>query len=646
MSTAPAILNIHTPSSSFAIVHSFAQDSLQTLYDTLSRKAHTSYHGERVGPGWLKYEFNDAIWNLDDDSDYTIFVWRQHQPAPASTPTPTPSATTDSNKFRPPPAHTPTLYLHNPSASLPGPSDYRNPSYYLYRPNARRSSPAPSTRSKKSTRKDGSRHTSSIMNDDDDGIPKHKKDFEKFHGENGVRTVMGSIGPVHNVRMLLRAGHRHVYISRKFAIKHGFIPKDAAPGHYGYGGLVNIGTWPVTLTPSSTFNAQPDAPVQPNGAVPAPKEISIGVFLSEEPHFDGQNDIDPPPYVSVVTRNNDTIFYSDTDTIEVAPPIPKAVSKPLVRMEAFQRSPSVSSESRAVQTSPVTDASILGIMLSRTSSSRSSTMDLLETSFPFSNEDDDEPPCSTPPTQDIPSLNVEEEAPDSEPALPAEFDITVLWRLSNLPFAQDIEEEPPSTPLSRPEHSIGRDSPLPVEVFAEPNFTAPLTSTLSFPEDPHSNLGNLGVHPEEEALMEDLQVTESVAPQISTPSCDLKSRQDLQEVPLREVSFQNDTEAEDEPSSRMEGPVVPLDVSASTSVFASSGKIQLPRARPTTSLARPMTVSGDIHSWNIEPQHGEGVVSFAFGRSDADLAHAISTSLPRVIDLGGTGMIEDEGRSR
>lgn len=38
--------------------------------------------------------------------------------------------------------------------------------------------------------------------------------------------------------MLLKSGYRHVYISRKFAIRHGFIPADAAPGHYGYGGLV------------------------------------------------------------------------------------------------------------------------------------------------------------------------------------------------------------------------------------------------------------------------------------------------------------------------------------------------------------------------------------------------------------------------
>ena len=87
-------------------------------------------------------------------------------------------------------------------------------------------------------------------------ILEHKKKFEKFHSGNGVRTIMGGIGPVPEgtrkisqfidsiaylyilVRMLLKNGYRYVYISRKFAMKHGFIPADAAPGHYGYGGLV------------------------------------------------------------------------------------------------------------------------------------------------------------------------------------------------------------------------------------------------------------------------------------------------------------------------------------------------------------------------------------------------------------------------
>jgi len=72
----------------------------------------------------------------------------------------------------------------------------------------------------------------------EDGVPQHKKEFHKFHAENGVRTLTGKVGPVDNERMLLKNGYRHVYMSRNFAMKHGFIPRDAAPGHYGYGGLV------------------------------------------------------------------------------------------------------------------------------------------------------------------------------------------------------------------------------------------------------------------------------------------------------------------------------------------------------------------------------------------------------------------------
>ena len=46
------------------------QDTLISLFDKLSRKTHTDYHGERVGPGWLKYEWNDTIWNLDDGTAF------------------------------------------------------------------------------------------------------------------------------------------------------------------------------------------------------------------------------------------------------------------------------------------------------------------------------------------------------------------------------------------------------------------------------------------------------------------------------------------------------------------------------------------------------------------------------------------------
>ncbi|KAJ7444885.1 hypothetical protein FB451DRAFT_1055991 [Mycena latifolia] len=288
-----SILNVHTPTSSFALVHSckytkrpafLTQDSLEDLYDKLSRKTGTGYTGQRVGAGWLKYEFNQTIWNLDDDADYTIFVWRQQQPASDAAST---STAVDH-------LATPTLHLHDPHAPLPSPPAYLNAAYYVFHPSravrAEAPSPAPRARSSKSRRTKGSRRTTAP--DPDDGVPTFKKEFEKFHGENGVRTVMGSIGPVQNVRMLLKAGYRHVYISRQFAKEHGFIPADAAPGHYGYGGLVNIGTWPITLTPSSTFSSHPNAPPPPpKDSTPSkrnngkPKPTMIAVYLSEEPHF-------------------------------------------------------------------------------------------------------------------------------------------------------------------------------------------------------------------------------------------------------------------------------------------------------------------------------------------------------------------------
>jgi len=249
------ILEVHTPTTSFAIQHSLAQETLQALFNKLSRKANTGANGARVGPGWLKYEWNDGVWNLDDDSDYAIFVWRQQTPASPS-----------SSAGSPPPPPAPTLHLQNPSAALPDPPAYRNVAFYLFRPNNALSTASirPKSRAKsiKSARSKRSGHADAEM---DDGIPKHKKEFNKFHSENGVRTVTGKVGPVENVRMLLKNGYRHVYMSRNFAMSHGFIPRDAAPGHYGYGGLVNIGQWPLTLGRTTTNHA---------------------VFLSEETHFD------------------------------------------------------------------------------------------------------------------------------------------------------------------------------------------------------------------------------------------------------------------------------------------------------------------------------------------------------------------------
>jgi len=108
---ASAVISIHTPSSSLALVHSVTADTLTLLFDKLSRKRNTEFYGKRVDSGWLKYEWSGSVWNLDDDGDYSIFQWRQN-------------GSTDP----------PTIYLKDPSEPLPSQSSYRNPSFYLFNP--------------------------------------------------------------------------------------------------------------------------------------------------------------------------------------------------------------------------------------------------------------------------------------------------------------------------------------------------------------------------------------------------------------------------------------------------------------------------------------------------------------------------------
>ncbi|KAG8853527.1 hypothetical protein FRB96_008129 [Tulasnella sp. 330] len=190
---------------------------------------------------------------------------------PGAPPSPT-SVTSTSNA--PPPPASPTLFAQNPDRPLPGPSEYQNPSFYAFRPkpqppphhhHPRSRSPNEPNGRPRSLRSNKSRKSmrrgSMDANEQDD----YKTKFNKFHTENGVRTVTGKIGPVEGVRMLLRKGHRHVYLSRSFAQLHGFVPKDTAPGHYGYTGLVQIGKWPITLGKTTTTH---------------------DVYLSEEAHFD------------------------------------------------------------------------------------------------------------------------------------------------------------------------------------------------------------------------------------------------------------------------------------------------------------------------------------------------------------------------
>ncbi|KAI0086184.1 hypothetical protein BDY19DRAFT_365442 [Irpex rosettiformis] len=244
--THPPILNVHTPSQSFSIVYSNTLDTLEGLFDKLGRKTSAEFHGEPVQPGWVKYSWNGSTWNLDDESDYQIFVWRQKSGDDVAD-------------------TLPILHVHNPEQPLPQPPEYQNPSFYQFKPKPTPVSPPRSGHSGDHASIKSGKSKKTAKTEQHDAVPQHKKDFDKFHSENGVRTVSGDIGPVQNVRMLLKNGYRHVYISRKFALRHGFIPHDATPGHYGYSGLINLGTWPIKVGKTKTMHI---------------------VYLSEESHFD------------------------------------------------------------------------------------------------------------------------------------------------------------------------------------------------------------------------------------------------------------------------------------------------------------------------------------------------------------------------
>lgn len=48
------------------------QESLTSLFDKLSLKVHKQYDGHHVGPGWLKYDYGDSVWDLNDGSNLLL----------------------------------------------------------------------------------------------------------------------------------------------------------------------------------------------------------------------------------------------------------------------------------------------------------------------------------------------------------------------------------------------------------------------------------------------------------------------------------------------------------------------------------------------------------------------------------------------
>lgn len=143
------------------------------------------------------------------DSDYTIFSWRQqsyvngllspnmNDASPAIPAIEVGEGHRSQLSVASTVIPSPTLYLHSPNKPLPVPPAYRNPSYYAFRPTSIvERTPSVSSSVEKSSRR--SSHKKEKEAQVQDGVPKLMKQFQKFHNENGVRTVMGSIGPVKN----------------------------------------------------------------------------------------------------------------------------------------------------------------------------------------------------------------------------------------------------------------------------------------------------------------------------------------------------------------------------------------------------------------------------------------------------------------
>ncbi|WOO82821.1 uncharacterized protein LOC62_04G006307 [Vanrija pseudolonga] len=319
------IYNVHAPHKTFALAAKDGENCTQLIDRILTKARLTPEEAEAVqakhdGAG-IVYEFEGDRWALEDDDDLEIVTARfqsekppvpsitlhilppagsrlngnHHQPS-IQVSEPAPPSKSQQGAWSPPAYSSASALqartLAKSSRSRGAPSDHgeRVPSRlgshagssvagsvngeryvrtldpltaanYLAVPNSEKFR-TKSVRSGRSTRSRRSKWG------DDDAEPLgdvKRRQFEEFHANNGVRTVVGKVGPVENVRMLLKQGHKGVYISRAFATRHGMIPRKQQPGHAGYSGLQMLGSVPITVGSRTAYH-------------PA--------MLSEEQHFD------------------------------------------------------------------------------------------------------------------------------------------------------------------------------------------------------------------------------------------------------------------------------------------------------------------------------------------------------------------------
>ncbi|KAK4702613.1 hypothetical protein P7C70_g3605, partial [Phenoliferia sp. Uapishka_3] len=227
-------------------------DSLATIQARAARKLAIPGDGSDIS---LQYQYCDVYYTLEDDDDWEVFIARSSSSAEVtllltsdSIPTSNPSiASIGSSSL--PPSVTDNNSVYSSTSYAPSPSRRGGPtSMHLVESSTtagsqKGSRAASSVGGRSAKSKAGTVGGKSLA----PSIPQHKIEFEQFHNQLGVRTFIGSIGPVENVRMMMKSGHRACYMSRAFAQQHAFIPKDAAPGFYGFSGITNLGTWPIKV---------------------------------------------------------------------------------------------------------------------------------------------------------------------------------------------------------------------------------------------------------------------------------------------------------------------------------------------------------------------------------------------------------------
>ncbi|BGO98011.1 hypothetical protein RTBOTA2_000776 [Rhodotorula toruloides] len=260
------VLNCHPGSLNVFALKLKPTDTVSSLKARIGRKLAIPDEGSEIS---IKYLWCDVFYTLDDDDDYEVFLSR-HSRSPEVTlllssphiPTKNPSIASLSSlpsSSSPAKGDSSSLYSEGGrSAMLYGRQDAREltngTSMHLVVSSSSASASnahGSSIKSGRSARSGGStigpkstkKGTKSLA----PSVPEHKIKFEEFHNQLGVRTFIGSIGPVENVRMMMKSGHRHCYMSRTFALQHSFIPADAAPGFYGFGGITDLGVWPIKV---------------------------------------------------------------------------------------------------------------------------------------------------------------------------------------------------------------------------------------------------------------------------------------------------------------------------------------------------------------------------------------------------------------